>query len=87
MNNLDTSTISQAFASFIAGMLIENKFPVQASFSDSRFLPFPCPLDYLQLSFHFHHFLDSDWVPGIAIQIAFFSLGRNLSSCSPGHTD
>ncbi len=62
---------------FIAGILIENKFPVQAVF----LIPVFCLSLVLLIICNiisFSSFVGLEWVAGLAIQVAFFSLARIL---------
>ena len=62
---------------FIAGILVENKFPVQASF----LIPVFCLSLVLLIICNiisFSSFVGLEWVAGLVIQVAFFSMARIL---------
>jgi competence protein ComEC len=62
---------------FIAGILIENKFPIQAAFLIPVFCLSPVLLIICNI-ISFSSFVRMEWVAGLVIQIAFFSLARIL---------
>src|ERR1017187_7914493 len=66
------------FFSFIAGILLENKYPVQAAFL-STVICLSLLLLIICNNISFSAFNGLEWVAGLVIHVAFFSMARILT--------